>query len=380
MSAAPGARADRLRALLEREGLDALLVTSAVNRRWLSGFTGSAGTLLVSSGRALISTDFRYWEQAEAEAPRFELISEGDRGTGPPVALLAGLGGSAVGFEAHAVTVSEHAEWERAAAALPPAARPRLLPAPPLVEELRLVKEPGEIAALERAAALTDACLEHAVALAVPGATEREIARAIQRYAMEHGADGLSFDSIVASGAHAARPHARPRDVPLARGEPLVLDLGATVDGYCSDLTRTVVVGGPEAAGETFRRVYSAVREAQARALEGIEAGMTGAQAHEIAAAAIAEAGYGERFGHGLGHGVGLQVHESPRLRPHSTHLLADGQVMTVEPGIYLPGWGGVRIEDMCAMEEGRLRPLSQAAKLDPPAGVAGARATGGGG
>ena len=361
----PGAgRAGRLRALLGREGLDALLVTGAVNRRWLSGFSGSAGTLLVAAGSARLATDFRYWEQAQAEAPAFELVREGDRGTGPPLGLLQGLGGRRVGFEPAGITVAGHDEWQRAIAALPDAERPRLLPAPGLVEELRLVKEPGEIAALERAAALTDACLEHAVGLALPGTTERAVARAIQDYALDHGADGLSFDSIVAAGPHAARPHARPRDVPLERGQPLVLDLGATVAGYCSDLTRTVVVGGAGAADGTFRRVYGAVLAAQRRALERIEAGMTGAEAHAIAASAIAGAGYGESFGHGLGHGVGAEVHESPRLRPASDHVLADGQVMTVEPGIYLPGWGGVRIEDLCVMEGGRLRPLSRAAKL----------------
>ena len=143
-----------------------------------------------------------------------------------------------------------------------------------------------------------------------------------------------------------------------------MLDLGTVVDGYCSDLTRTVVVGGSNAADDMFHRVYDVVLTAQTMALERIEAGMTGAQAHSIAAAVIEEAGYGEHFGHGLGHGVGLQVHEAPRLRPGAEHVLRDGQVMTVEPGIYLPGWGGVRIEDLCVMEEGRLRSLSRAAKL----------------
>ncbi len=376
---AGGTRVDRLRALLGREGLDALLVTSPVNRRWLSGFTGSAGTLLVSSGSALLGTDFRYWEQAEAEAPCFELVREGDRGTGPPIELLAGLGGRAVGFDPCGITVAEHGEWTGALAELLVSERPRLVPAPGLVEELRLVKERGEVEALERAASLTDACLEQAVELAVPGTTERAIAWSIQRYAMEHGADGLSFDSIVAAGPHAARPHARPRDVPLERGQPLVLDLGASVDGYCSDLTRTIVVGGPDAASPTFHRVYGTVLAAQMRALERIEAGMTGAEAHDVAASVIAEAGYGENFGHGLGHGVGVEVHESPRLRPASDHVLADGQVMTVEPGIYLAGWGGVRIEDMCVMEGGRLRPLSKAAKLDGGAPGRRPRATGGG-
>ncbi len=357
-------RLDRLRALLAREALDALLVTAPPNRRWLAGFTGSAGSLLVSADAALLATDFRYWEQAAAQAPAFELVREGDRGSGPPIELLAGLGGRAVGFEPRALSVAEHAEWSEAASALPAAERPRLLPAPGLVEELRLVKEPAEVEAIARAAALTDACAAHAAELAQPGTTERELSWAIQRYAMEHGAERLAFDSIVAAGPHGALPHAVPRDVPLAHGQPLVLDLGAVVDGYCSDLTRTVVVGGPDAADDTFPRVYDVVLTAQTMAIERIEAGMTGAQAHAVAAAVIDEAGYGERFGHGLGHGVGVQVHESPRLRPGAADMLADGQVMTVEPGVYLPGWGGVRIEDMCVMEGGRLRPLSRAAKL----------------
>ena len=359
-----GTRLDRLRALLARDALDALLVTAPPNRRWLAGFTGSAGTLLVSADAALLATDFRYWEQAEAQAPAFELVREGDRGGGPPVELLAGLGGRAVGFEPRALSVAEHAEWSEAVEALPAAERPLLVAAPGLVEELRLVKEPAEVEAIARAAALTDACAAHAEELAQPGTTERELSWAIQRYAMEHGADRLAFDSIVAAGPHGALPHAVPRDVALERGQPLVLDLGVVVDGYCSDLTRTVVVGGPGEADETFRRVYDVVISAQTMAIERIEAGMTGAQAHAIAAAVIDEAGYGERFGHGLGHGVGLQVHEAPRLRPGTDHVLADGQVMTVEPGVYLPGWGGVRIEDMCVMEGGRLRPLSRAAKL----------------
>jgi Xaa-Pro aminopeptidase len=359
-----GTRLDRLRALLTREELDALLVIAPPNRRWLAGFTGSAGTLLISADAALLATDFRYWEQAAAQAPAFELVPEGDRGSGLPIELLAGLGGSAVGFEPRALSVAEHAEWSDAIEALPAAERPRLVAAPGLVEELRLVKEPAEVEAIARAAALTDACTAHAEALAQPGTTERELAWALQRYAMEHGAERLAFDSIVAAGPHGALPHAVPRDVALERGQPVVLDLGVVVGGYCSDLTRTVVVGGPSEADETFRRIYDVVLSAQTMAIERIEAGMTGAQAHSIAAAVIEEAGYGDRFGHGLGHGVGLQVHEAPRLRPGADHVLADGQVMTVEPGVYLPGWGGVRIEDMCVMEDGRLRPLSRAAKL----------------
>ena len=357
-------RLDRLRVLLVREGLDALLVTDPSNRRWLTGFTGSAGSLLVSSSVALLATDFRYWEQARAQAPSFTLIREGNRGTAPPHQLIAGLSGRVLGFESHALSVANHTEWSQAIAALPSSERPQLVAAPALIEQLRLVKEPIELAAITRAAAITDACVAHATELAQPGITERDLAWDIHRYAIEHGAERLAFESIVAAGPHSALPHALPRDVPLEPGQPLVLDLGTVVDGYCSDLTRTVVVGGSNAADDMFHRVYDVVLTAQTMALERIEAGMTGAQAHSIAAAVIEEAGYGEHFGHGLGHGVGLQVHEAPRLRPGAEHVLRDGQVMTVEPGIYLSGWGGVRIEDLCVMEEGRLRSLSRAAKL----------------
>ncbi len=192
--------------------------------------------------------------------------------------------------------------------------------------------------------------------------TERELAWEVHRYSMEHGADDLSFPTIIATGPWGALPHAYPRDVPLEAGAGVVMDLGVIVDGYCSDLTRTIYLGQPD---DQFRRVYDVVLTAQEMAEERIEAGMTGEQAHQIAVTVIAEAGYGEYFGHGLGHGVGLDIHEAPRLGPRSSDVLVDGHVVTVEPGIYIPGWGGVRIEDQCVMEGGRLRRLSTAAKLN---------------
>jgi Xaa-Pro aminopeptidase len=360
-AAAAGRRLERARARIEELGLAALLVSTPANRRWLSGFSGSAGTLLLAPEHALLATDSRYYEQVATQAPGWTLVrANGELHEWWPE-LLAGLGGARVGFEPAGLTVETHEQWTAAVAALPAADRPQLVPAPRALEALRAVKEPDELAALERAVLLGDAAFAHAAAAAAPGVTERALAWEVQRYALEHRADALSFPTIIAAGPWGALPHAYPRDVPLEPGQGLVMDLGVVVDGYCSDLTRTIAVGEPDAR---FNEVYDIVLTAQLMAEERIEAGMTGEQAHGIAQRVIAEAGYGEYFGHGLGHGVGLEIHEAPRLRPHSQDVLADGHVVTVEPGIYIPGWGGVRIEDQCVLEGGRLRRLSTAPKL----------------
>ena len=355
-------RIDRLRARIEELGLDALLITDPSNRRWVSGFTGSTGTLLVDRERALFVVDSRYWEQVGEQAPAFTLIRVAGATTGTAPELLEGQGGKKVGFEPAAMTVELHEEWERAVAALPEPRRPALTPSAGAIEQLRMVKEPDELEAIARAVRLGDDAFRHAASVAEPGMTERQLAWEIQRYAMEHGAEELSFPTIIAGGPWGALPHAYPRDARLEAGRAVVMDLGVKVDGYCSDLTRTIFLGQPD---DEFRRVYDIVLTAQTMAEERIEAGMTGRQAHEIAATVIAQAGHAEHFGHGLGHGVGLEVHEEPRLAPGGERVLEDGQVVTVEPGIYIPGWGGVRIEDQCVMENGRLRPLSAAPKLD---------------
>jgi Xaa-Pro aminopeptidase len=355
-------RIDRVRARNEELGLDALLITAPSNRRWVSGFTGSNGVLLVDRDQALFATDSRYWEQVAGQAPEFTVVRlEGATTTSAP-RLLEGQGGRRVGYEPAGMTVEVFAEWERAVAALPATEQPSLVPAPAAIEELRMVKEPDELEALTRAVLLGDEAFGHATSVAEPGMTEKQLAWEVQRYAMEHGADDLSFSTIIAGGAWSALPHAYPRDVPLEAGAGVVMDLGVRVDGYCSDLTRTIFLGKPD---DEFRRIYDIVLTAQMMAEERIEAGMPGSEGHRIAATVIAEAGHAEHFGHGLGHGVGLDVHEAPRLAPSGDRELADGHVVTVEPGIYIPGWGGVRIEDQCVMEGGRLRSLSTAPKLD---------------
>lgn len=355
-------RVDRLRARLDEHGIDALLITTPSNRRWISGFTGTAGTVLVSRDEALFATDARYYEQVAAQAPAFRLVpANGAMSDWLPL-LLDGLGGKRVGFEPGGLTYAAYEEWKGCLAGLADAARPGLVPMPAAIEALRAVKEPDELDALTRAVLLGDAAFTHAASVARPGMTERELAWEVHRYSMEHGADDLSFATIIATGPWGALPHAYPRDVPLEAGAGVVMDLGVIVDGYCSDLTRTIYLGQPD---DQFRRVYDVVLTAQEMAEERIEAGMTGEQAHQIAVTVIAEAGYGEYFGHGLGHGVGLDIHEAPRLGPRSSDVLVDGHVVTVEPGIYIPGWGGVRIEDQCVMVGGRLRRLSTAAKLN---------------
>jgi Xaa-Pro aminopeptidase len=343
-------------------GLDALLVTAPSNRRWVSGFTGTAGVVLVTDDRAVVATDSRYYEQVGVQATACTLLRANGAMAEWVPELLSGLGGKRVGFEPADMTVARYEEWTQAVAALPESSRPALIAAPQAIEALRIVKDADELDALTRAVLLGDAACEHAASIAAPGLTEKQLAWEIHRHAIEHGADDLSFETIIAGGPWGALPHARPRDVALEADQGVVMDLGTKVDGYCSDLTRTIFLGTPDAQ---FKKVYDVVLTAQLMAEERIEAGMTGQQAHEIAATVIREAGYGEYFGHGLGHGVGLDIHEAPRLGPRSQDVLADGHVVTVEPGIYIPGWGGVRIEDQCVMEGGRLRRLSTASKLN---------------
>ncbi|MBM3138952.1 MAG: M24 family metallopeptidase [Chloroflexi bacterium] len=360
-------RLTRLRARYEELGVDSLLITNPVSRRWVSGFTGSAGVLRVSREEALFATDSRYWEQVGRQAPEFRLVRVAGATTGTAPDLLAGTGGTKVGFEPAHLSVAAYEEWTRAIAELPAHSRPQLVPIPNVIEGLRAAKEPAEIDALTRAVLLGDEALRHGLSVIEPGMTERALAWEIEKYAIEHGAEAMSFGTIVAGGAHGSLPHWRASDSPLESNRGVVIDMGVIVDGYCSDLTRTLFLGEPD---DQFKRVYDIVLTAQTMAEERIEAGMTGREAHAIAMAVIAEAGHGEHFGHGLGHGVGLEIHEAPRLSPFSDHVLADGHVVTVEPGIYLPGWGGVRIEDQCVMENGRLRPLSTAPKLDLEMGV----------
>jgi Xaa-Pro aminopeptidase len=357
---------------MEEAKLDGFLVgapvedifhTHAANRRYLSGFTGSTGWLLVSANHALISVDFRYVEQGQSECPDFTVF----RATGPietwfeSIVGEAGLSSKRIGFEPGDITVAAFQAIKKAAEAMPESDRPKVLAAPPILTELRAIKEPGEVEALQRAVDIGDTAFTAVAEKIEPGWTERRVALEIESEARRLGAEGLSFPTIVAAGPHGAMPHAQPRDQVIAEGDGVVIDMGVIVDGYCSDLTRTVTVGNPSAK---FREVYDIVLAAQRTAEEIVRSGMTGEEAHMLAHSVIAEAGYGENFGHGLGHGVGLLIHEAPRVARMSKDELKDGMVVTIEPGIYITGWGGVRIEDMVVLENGKARIMTRAPKL----------------
>ncbi len=367
-------RLSRLRAKMDEVRLDGFLVgspiedtfhTHSANRRYLSGFTGSIGWLLITLEQAFIAVDFRYFQQAEREAPDFTLYkTEGSLEKWMTDLLReAGLGSEKrLGFEPGGVTVSQYQAMKKTIDSLPPGERPRLLAAPPLVEEMRAIKEPQEVALLQKAVDLGDAAFQAVTERIEPGWTEQQVAWEIEKYAREHGAQGLSFETIVAAGEWGALPHAQPRDRAIRKGEPIVIDMGVRLGGYCSDLTRTIVLGEPD---RKFEEIYDIVLTAQLTAEELIRSGMSGEEAHMLAHNVIGEAGYGENFGHGLGHGVGLLVHETPRLAKTSKDALKDGMVVTVEPGIYISGWGGVRIEDMAVVENGRLWVITGARKLN---------------
>ncbi|MBT9166184.1 MAG: Aminopeptidase YpdF [Chloroflexi bacterium] len=340
------------------EELDVVLISQATNRRYLTGFTGSAGFALISQEEAVLAVDFRYVEQARAESPDFEVVKiKGEFPEWFPQ-LISELGARDVGFESDHLTLTAYRLLVRAARRLPPKARPRLHPTSGLVESLRSIKTDEEIKLIEKAAEMADAAVEHTNAILEPGITEKKLAWELERFLREKDSERLPFEIIVASGPNAALPHAPSTDRTILQGEPVVIDLGARVKGYCSDITRTICLGEPN---DALTRIYSIVQEAQRSALEKLRVGMGGGEAHQMAKEVIAQAGYGEAFGHGLGHGIGLDSHEKPRLGPKSTDILAEGMVFTLEPGIYLDGWGGVRIEDMVLLEQSGPRLLTHA-------------------
>ncbi len=366
-------RIARLRAKLAAQGLDGFFVsatgedifkTHGANRRYLSGFTGSMGHLLISADQAFIAVDFRYQEQAGRESPNYTMVeANGAMKTWLPHLIgEAHLGGKKLGFESQGVTYGMYRALRAAVEELPESDRPQLVPTDNLVESLRAIKDQAELDALAAAVALGDAAFEDVARRIEPGWTEKQVAWEIERYAREHGAEGLSFPTIVAAGPWGAMPHAQPRDQVIREGDGLVIDMGVNLHGYMSDLTRTVYVGEPD---DKFKKIYDIVLAAQMTAEELVRSGMTGGEAHMLAHKVIDEAGYGDSFGHGLGHGVGLQIHESPRVGRTSEDVLEDGMVITVEPGIYLPGWGGIRIEDMGYLRDGRYVSFTKAPKLD---------------
>lgn len=341
--------------------VQAALITQPENRRYVSGFTGSACTLLVTQSKALLITDFRYFEQAAQQSPAFALVKQRKTVKDAFKQAVRLTGARRIVFESRDVSVGLLHDMQEALT-LRKGVLAELTPAVDLVELLRLVKDAGEIGAIARAAQITDAALAEALAVWQPGMTEKRAAWEIERRMREMGAQDVAFDLIVASGPNAALPHHRPGERELRESEPIIIDIGAKVDGYCSDLTRTICLGKPTAR---FLKIYAIVLEAQRAALSAVQAGAVDKDVDAVARDIITRAGYGRKFGHGLGHGVGLAIHEGPRLSPMAREPkpLQSGMIVTVEPGIYLPGWGGVRIEDLVEVTENGARILSAARK-----------------
>jgi Xaa-Pro aminopeptidase len=345
-------RADRLTEQFPAAEIDALLVTNLVNVRYLTGYTGSNGAALIGAELRAFLTDFRYAEQAAVEVDpsydRLQVVQDLLDG----VAQVLPEGQLRLGFDDRAMSVAQHAHLREE---LPDSVE--LVRSGGLVERLRMVKEPAEIAAIAAATELADASVEWLLSTGLIGRTERELAIALEHDMRERGAQGPSFDSIVAGGAHGALPHAQPRGEPIARGELVVIDWGAELDGYCSDCTRTIAAGPAESDAE---EVYGFVLEAQLAALGAIRAGANGKQIDAVARDLIAGHGHGDHFGHGLGHGVGMEIHEGPRLSLRSTDEdIPAASVVTVEPGIYIPGRFGVRIEDLVVVTDDGCRILT---------------------
>lgn len=350
--------ADRIVALQQSiadRGLDALFVTEPGNRRYVSGFTGSNGVVIIAPDELTLATDFRYHEQVRQQAPRFALVDLGvdqDQGL---AAHIAAKGYQRIGFDGAHVTVDQLERWRKT---MPDVAWES---ASGMVAALRRIKDEAEVARIRAAVQLADEAMAHIMDWIRPGVTEREVAWELEVYMRTHGAEKLSFDTIVASGVNGARPHAVVSDRVIERGDPVVIDMGAVREGYCSDLTRSFCVGE---ASDAYLAVWDLVFKAQVAAEEAIRAGMPGCEADAVAREIIYEAGFEGKFGHGLGHGVGLAIHEGPYASQRSGDTLVEGNVITVEPGVYDPAWGGVRIEDVVVVRADGCEVLTRAPKV----------------
>jgi Xaa-Pro aminopeptidase len=347
-----------LRRQLAEKSVDALLVSQPENLFYLSGCEGLEGYLLITPDESIIATDFRYIEQAQRQSPQYQIFRlEGKMAKWLPE-LFKEKNIRKLGFESQHLNYLLYQQvtetFQIANLSI------NLVPLNALVESIRQIKEPEEIERIIEAAKISDAAILHAEKILHTGMTELELAWQIERFMRENGSQTVPFELIVAAGSNSALPHARPSNYRIEAGEPIVIDIGARFRWYGSDITRTLHIGQPT---ETFKKIYNTVLEAQRTAIANLKGGMTGGEADALARAVIARAGYGEAFGHSLGHGIGLVTHENPRVGPASTDVLSEGTVFTVEPGIYVSGWGGVRIEDDVVIENGKIRVINSAPK-----------------
>lgn len=335
-------RLQNIRNKMKIKNTDAVLITKRENYMYMSGFTGSSAVLFITEGRAVLLTDFRYVEQASKQAPEYEVIQYTGSYINELNNLLKKEAVKKLSFEDGHLTFAEYGEY------LEKLKVSEFLPLGRAVEELRRVKDESEIAQIEKAVSIADDVFTHILSFIKPGVAEVELAAEMEYFMKCHGAEGPSFETIVASGKRASMPHGVASEKRLEAGDVITMDYGAQYNGYCSDITRTVFLGKPDSELE---RIYKIVFEAQLKGVEAVKRDLTGREVDSIVRTMIAEAGFGDNFGHGLGHGVGLEIHEEPTLSMRGNIELKNGMVVTVEPGIYVTGLGGVRIEDMVVVK-----------------------------
>jgi Xaa-Pro aminopeptidase len=347
-------RIEKLRERFAGAGVEALYITNPENRFYLSGFTGTAGSLLLGLNNSYLFTDFRYTGQAARECPDYQVIETSGESSEVLREYLTGEGISLLGLEGDYLTYNQFQTLKEKLGGV------ELKTVDGLVEELRARKDKDETAFIEEAVRLADEAFKEVLPLIRPGVPEREVALQLEYFMRRLGAEGAAFKTIVASGYRSALPHGVASSRIMAPGDFVTLDFGAVYNGYHSDITRTVVLGRPEKKQE---EIYQLVLEAQMSAIESLRAGIKASDVDGAARRIIEQAGYGKQFGHGTGHGVGLSIHEKPRLSAKDQSLLEEGMVVTIEPGIYLPGWGGVRIEDTVLVLNGGCRVLTRTPK-----------------
>ncbi|MFC4777443.1 M24 family metallopeptidase [Paenibacillus sp. GCM10023252] len=344
------ARVTQLREQLAKQGIPAVLIGSSVNRRYISGFTGSSGMVLITPQNNYLLTDFRYMTQAPQQAASYQVVEHAPKALETVRELLDAAGVKELAFEQDHVTYAEYAEWTKSLPGI------TLRPVSGLIEQLRMIKDEDELRIMQEAAKLADDTFAHILGLLKPGMRESDLALEMEVYMRSHGATSSSFDTIVASGERSALPHGVASDRIVGVNEFVKFDFGAYYQGYCSDLTRTVVVGKPS---DKHVDIYNIVLEAQLHCLANIRPGMTGKEADALTRDVITRYGYGDHFGHGTGHGLGMEIHEAPRLSKLSDTILTPGMTVTVEPGIYIPGFGGVRIEDDIVITDSGIKILT---------------------
>jgi len=347
-------RVTKLREALAETGIDAFFVSSRPNVNYLSGFRGDSGWLLITDKKVYLITDFRFIDQAKDEAPNVEVVMYEGKMQDRLKELCNGEKIKRMGFESEQCTYAQYQKLSETLAGV------ELAGLESIVEKLRIVKENNELEAIRKAVTIADAAFEHVLGFVKPGVKEYELAAELEYSMRRSGAEKPSFDTIVASGPRGALPHGTAADREIQKGDLVIIDFGAVYNGYCSDMTRTVLVGE---ASPKQKEIYQLVLEAQQAAIGAVSPGAKCSEVDAVARNLIAGRGYGDNFGHGLGHGVGLEIHEDPALNTRNHDRLEEGMVITVEPGIYLSGWGGVRIEDMAVVTSQGCEVLTQSGK-----------------